>query len=139
MSARLRATGSYERRGQPSRVRDRAAERRAIELSIAEQRATAERLLEQLHTAEPVPFSEFPLLDAEARDLLLRLVADGQAVGQDALGQRRTPDDPVSVVSLDGGLRVEVVPAPNAPAVRLEMRDGVLTGPAHRIRVRAVS
>lgn len=130
ISPRLRATGSYERRGQPSRVRDRAAERRAIAEAVATQRVAAERLREQLLGERPAPISEFPIVDPDARLLLLQLAGD-------ALGRRRRPDERITATSLDGAYLVEVEPDPEGTAA-LAMPDGVLTGPAHRIRIGAV-
>lgn len=132
ISPRLRATGSYERRGSPSRVRDRSAERRAIELTVAAERAAADRILVQLQAGEPVPIGQLPLVDAEARTLLLQLLADG-------LAQRRRVDESISTVSIDGGFRVEVVPVTDADVTVVRMSDGTLAGPAHRVRVRAAS
>lgn len=129
ISPRLRATGSYERRGQPSRVRDRAAERRVIAEAVAAQRVAAGRLREQLLGERAVPISEFPIVDPDARLLLLQLAGD-------ALGQRRQPDEAITATSLDGAYLVEVEPDPVETAA-LTMPDGVLTGPAHRIRIGA--
>ncbi|MDM4764264.1 TIGR02677 family protein [Galbitalea sp. SE-J8] len=127
ISPRLRATGSYERRGQPSRVRDRAAERRAIARAVEAQRVAADRLSAQLVADEPGTIADVELVDPAARALLLHLLGD-------ALAQRRDPLETVTVASLDGAYRVEVEPHPDAVA-SLAMPDGVLTGPAHRIRI----
>lgn len=127
ISPRLRATGSYERRGSPSRVRDRERERRAIAEAVAAQRIAVERLQEQLLGEQPAPISDFPIVDADARLMLLQLAGD-------ALGQRRQPGETITARSLDGAYLVEVQPDPDGTAA-LTMPDGVLTGPAHRIRI----
>lgn len=128
ISPRLRATGSYERRGQPSRVRDRAAERRAIAHSVEVARIATERLRDQLLTEAQVPVGDFPITDPDARAFLLQLLGD-------ALSQRRTPAEPVEVTSIDGTYRIEVTPGLDA-STTLRLVDGWLTGPAHRVRVR---
>ncbi|RGE19248.1 TIGR02677 family protein [Leucobacter sp. wl10] len=127
ISPRLRATGSYERRGSLSRVRDRAAERRTIALAVETQRVELERLRTQLVTEEPAAIGDFPIVDAEARALLLQLLGD-------ALAQRRQPGDTVKARSLDGAFEIELHPAAGEESV-LELEDGALTGPAHRIRI----
>ena len=131
ISPRLRATGSYERRGAPSRVRDRAAERRAIAHTIEAQRVELARLRAQLIHESPAAIGEFPLIDAEARTLLLELLGD-------ALAQRRHLGDPVATRSIDGSYEVEVYPADVGESL-LVMPDGVLVGPAHRIWIREAS
>ena len=128
VSPRLRATGSYERRGQPSRVRDRAADRRAIQLSLEAERVATERLRSQLITDKQMPIGAFPIAEPEARAFLLQLLGD-------ALAQRRTPDEHVEVTSIDGTYRIEVTPDFSATTT-LRLIDGWLTGPSHRVRVR---
>ena len=128
ISPRLRATGSYERRGAPLRVRDRAGERRAIALAVEGQRVQLARLRAQLLSDEPTLIGEFRLADADARALLLQLLGD-------ALGQRQHPGDRVATRSIDGAYDVEVDPGGAGESV-LVMPDGVLVGPAHRIRIR---
>lgn len=127
ISPRLRATGSYEKRGAPSRVRDRAAERRAIALAVEAQRIELERLRAQLVTDQPAVIGEFPLVDADARALLLHLLGD-------ALAQRRRPSEAVTTRSIDGVFDVELHPDDSAESV-LTMEDGLLAGPAHRLRI----
>jgi uncharacterized protein (TIGR02677 family) len=127
ISPRLRATGSYERRGTPSRVRDRTAERRTIALAVEAQRVELERLRAQLIGDEPAGIGDFPLVDAEARTVLLHLLGD-------ALAQRRDPLDVVTTMSIDGVFEVELYPDGTTESV-LAMDDGVLAGPAHRIRI----
>lgn len=131
VSPRLRATGSYERRGKPTSIRDRSAERLTIARAVDQQRVLAERLREQLIRETPTPIGALPITDPEARDLLLHLLAD-------ALAQRETPAAPVATTSIDGAFRVEVTPDLDGTTA-LQLRDGRLAGPGHRIRVRAAS
>lgn len=128
ISPRLRATGSYERRGSSPRVRDRAAERRAIAQAVEDRRLDAQRVARQLLVDEPVPVGDYPLTDPQARDILLQLLTD-------ALGQRQRPADAVTARSLDGNYLVEVQPV-TAGRTTVALCDGTLTGPAHRIRIR---
>jgi uncharacterized protein (TIGR02677 family) len=129
ISPRLRATGSYERRGAPARMRDRAAERRTVSLALEQRRVDAERLAGQLLRDEPAPIGEFPVVDPEARAALLHLVGD-------ALAQRRRPGESVTTTSLDGAYLIDVQPSVSGESM-LVMADGVLVGPAHRVRIRA--
>lgn len=129
ISPRLRRTGSYERRGPGSRVRDRATERLAIQRAVAGAQADAERIAAQLVTDAPVRLGDVPVVDAEGRAALLHLVAD-------ALGTRRRPEEAVSIDSLDGAFTVAVVPPDSEARDALVLDDGVLTGPAHLVHIR---
>ena len=108
-------------------MRDRAAERRAIELAVEAQRIELEHLRAQLIADEPAAIGEFPLMDADARALLLHLVGD-------ALAQRRRPSEAVTTRSIDGVFEVELHPDESGESV-LAMEDGVLVGPRHRVRI----
>lgn len=91
------------------------------------QRVELERLRAQLITEKPEAIGDFPLVDAEARALLLHLLGD-------ALAQRRQSADAVKTRSIDGAFEIELYPDGRTVSV-LDMSDGVLMGPGHRIRV----
>lgn len=127
ISPRLRATGSWEKRGTAARVRDRSAERRAIELAIADREAALDAVREQLLTEQPVRLDQLRITEPAALAAFLGLV--GQA-----LGRRRTPAETVRVPSLDGAFVITIEPG-EGELVPLTTPMGVLSGPPHRIGI----
>ena len=129
ISPRLRATGSWEKRGAQARVRDRGADRRTIELAMADRQATLDAVRAQLLTDGPVTLDALRITEPDALAAFLALV--GQA-----LGRRRSPRDTVRVPSLDGTFVVTIEPGPtHTGLVTLETPMGLLRGPAHRIGI----
>ena len=133
ISPRLRATGSYERRGPGARVRDRGDERRAIALALADRQAALDAVRAQLLTDGPVTIDRLAITAPEALAAFLGLA--GQA-----LGRRRHPAETVRVASLDGQFTITLVPAADgAPVVVLDTPMGELRAPAHRIGIESVA
>lgn len=131
ISPRLRATGSWEKRGAQARVRDRSAARRAIELAIADREAAIDAVRGQLITEGPLRLDELRITEPQVLAAFLTLV--GQA-----LGGRRNPTETVRVPSLDGAFVVTIEPATEqAGLVTLTTPMGELSGPAHRIGIEA--
>lgn len=131
ISPRLRATGSYERTGRPTQVRDRSAARLLLAETTERRDRDLEAVRAQLITHEPVLLSGFDHLDPAAFDYLLRVVGD-------ALTNRRK-NEPMTVRSLDGLLNIRLSPAqstgPERPLVELATVNGVLRGPEHRFEI----
>lgn len=132
ISPRLRATGSWERRGAPARVRDRAAEKRAIALALEERQAALDAVRGQLLTDGPVPLDELRVRSPEALQAFLGLV--GQA-----LGRRRGLDEAVRLASLDGAFVITLQSGPAEPLVTLDTESGRLAAPRHLIGIEAAS
>jgi uncharacterized protein (TIGR02677 family) len=128
ISPRLRATGSYERRGSPNRVIDRSEQRR----SLAEQ---AEREAEQtaqarhrLATSGETRLSQLGQLDRHAFRLFLQLLGDALAA--------KSPDQKETVTTTsDGTILVRLALIDDAEPVSVETLDGVLRGPDHVIEI----
>ena len=128
ISPQLRKTGSYERRGKPSQVKDRSAAkerlRRQAELEAAET-AEARR---RLRTSEPTLLSNLDVLDPRAFRLFIRLLGD-------ALAARAPGDTEVRTVTNDGSLEVRLRLVPDGGTATIKTEDGVLTGPEHMIEI----
>ena len=128
ISPQLRKTGSYERRGKPSQVKDRSAAkerlRRQAELEAAET-AEARR---RLRTSEPTLLSNLDVLDPRAFRLFIRLLGD-------ALAARAPGDTEVKTVTNDGSLEVRLRLVPDGGTATIKTEDGVLTGPEHVIEI----
>jgi uncharacterized protein (TIGR02677 family) len=128
ISPQLRRTGAYERRGKPSQVRDRSAERdflrRKAELEGA-QTAAARR---HLRTAGPTLLSNLGVLDPWAFRLFLALLGD-------SLAARKPGDTEVKTVTSDGTLEVRLSLVPAGGMATIRTADGLLTGPEHIIEI----
>jgi uncharacterized protein (TIGR02677 family) len=131
ISPRLRETGSYERRGQPNRVADRSASRRALaelaEFEAAQTAAARARLV----TEGPVPLSRLAGpdgLDPQAFRLFLAVLGD-------ALSGRVPGESESSAITGDGTMEVRLKLVDPDTVVRIPTTDGVLCGPEHEIEI----
>jgi uncharacterized protein (TIGR02677 family) len=128
ISPQLRKTGSYERRGKPSQVRDRSAGRELLRLQAgqeAEQTAEARR---RLHTSEPTLLSGLDVLDPRAFRLFLSLLGD-------ALAARSPGDLEVKTVTSDGTMEIRLCLVADGGTALIRTEDGLLTGPEHIIEI----
>jgi uncharacterized protein (TIGR02677 family) len=128
ISPQLRKTGTYERRGQPNRVRDRSAERDFLRRQAESEAAQTAAARRRLRTAGPTLLSDLDVLDARAFRLFLALLGD-------ALAARAPGDTEVKTVTSDGTLEVRLSLVPDGGTVAIRTADGVLTGPEHIIEI----
>ncbi|WP_329100451.1 TIGR02677 family protein [Micromonospora sp. NBC_01699] len=128
ISPRLRRTGSYERRGAPTRVIDRSQQRRLLAEHTEREAAQTARARAALVTPGPVALSRLGELDSAEFRLFLQLLGD-------ALATRRPDSREVVTATSDGTLQVRLVLVDQAEPVRIVTRDGVLTGPEHLIEI----
>ncbi|MFC5747696.1 TIGR02677 family protein [Actinomadura rugatobispora] len=127
VSARLRASGRYARRGAPRRVRDRAAERELLAREVAAEREQTEAARRRLATGRPTRLSDLGKLDRQEFRLFLRLLGDALAAGPPG------PDGVIRTRTSDGALAVMLEPVDGLAEVVTE--DGVLRGPDHEITI----
>ena len=128
ISPQLRKTGSYERRGQPSQVKDRSAARELLRRQAeheAEQTTEARR---RLRTSGPALLSDLDVLDPRAFRLFHSLLGDALAVCAPG-------DTEVKTVTSDGSLEVRLRLVPDGGTATIKTEDGVLTGPEHLIEI----
>ncbi len=128
ISPRLRRTGSYERRGRPTRIVGREEGRRLLADRVsqeAEQTAAARALLA---TGHPVRFSQLRELDADAFRLFLALLSD-------ALSARRPREREVSVTTADGSLGVRLIALPDPAWAEIRTSTGSFRGLDHLIEI----
>jgi uncharacterized protein (TIGR02677 family) len=128
ISPQLRRTGTYERRGKPSQVKDRSADRELLRRRAeqeAEQTAEARR---RLRTGGPTFLSDVDVLDPRAFRLFLSLLGD-------ALAARSPGDTEVKTITNDGSMEVRLRLVPDGGAATIKTEDGVLTGPEHVIEI----
>jgi uncharacterized protein (TIGR02677 family) len=128
ISPQLRKTGTYERRGQPSQVRDRSAARELLRRRAEEEAAQTAKARRRLCTSGPTFLSDLDVLDPRAFRLFLSLLGD-------ALAARAPGDAEVRTVTSDGSLEVRLRLVPDGGPATIKTEDGVLTGPEHVIEI----
>ncbi|WP_207632114.1 TIGR02677 family protein [Occultella kanbiaonis] len=131
VSPQLRRTGSYERRGRPHRVTDRAQAKAMLAVRMREESEQTAAARRRILTGGPVPLSAFTELDTEAFRLFLALLGDGVAA-------LRPGVETAQVDTSDGGLRLVIARLPDAPEATLRTLDGTLTGPDHLVDITLV-
>lgn len=128
ISPRLRRTGSYERRGRPTQVVDRAEQRRHLAELTARESAEVARARAALATTHPVRLSTLGTLDPGAFRLFLGLLGD-------ALTARVPGTREVRTTTSDGSMAVRLTVLDGAPEMRLHTPDGVFSGPDHLVHI----
>ena len=128
ISPQLRKTGTYERRGKPSQVKDRSADRELL-CRQAEQEATqTAEARRRLRTSGLTLLSDLDVLDPRAFRLFLSLLGY-------ALAARAPGDTEVKTVTNDGSLEVRLRLVPDGGTATIKTEDGVLIGPEHVIEI----
>ena len=128
VSPQLRRTGTYERRGKPSQVRDRSADREQLRRQADREAAETAAARRRLRTDGPTLLSDLDVLDPQAFRLFLALLGDALAV-------RRPGDTEVKTVTSDGTLEVRLSLVPDGGTAAIVTADGLLTGPEHIIEI----
>ncbi|MDN5930235.1 MAG: TIGR02677 family protein [Pseudonocardia sp.] len=128
ISPRLRKTGSYERRGKPSRVADRSEQRRHLAELAAREAAELTAARAALATERPVRLSDIGTLDVDAFRLFLGLLGD-------ALTALTPGRHEVSTSTSDGSMAVRLTVLPSAREVAIHTPDGVFRGPDHLVHI----
>jgi uncharacterized protein (TIGR02677 family) len=128
ISPRLRRTGSYERRGRPSRVVDRSAERAHLaDLARRESVETAAARA-ALATSHPTRLSDLGELDPMAFRCFLALLGD-------ALSARVPGRRVVETTTSDGTMSVRLTALDDGRRTEIRTPDGSLRGPDHLIEI----
>jgi len=125
VSARLRRTGSYQRRG-PSPSTDRSRGRAELAARMDAERAETAAARARLATGRPLRLSDLAV-DADTFPLLLRVLGDALA----ATG----PDGVAETTTTDGTLLVRLEPAGDGRLAELHTPGGVLRGPDHMLTI----
>ena len=128
ISPRLRRTGSYERRGKPSRVTDRSEQRRHLAALAEREAAELAAARAQLVSEHPVRLSDIGRLDTDAFRLFLGLLGD--ALTALTPGRRE-----VSATTSDGSMAVRLLVLDGAEQVAIATPGGVFRGPDHLVHI----
>jgi uncharacterized protein (TIGR02677 family) len=129
ISARLRSTGRYERRGAPARVKDRSAERTRLAEQVTAEREQAEAARRRLATDRPVRLSALGQLDQDEFRLFLRVLGDALSAGPAG------PDGVVTTRTADGTMEIVLRPLADGTVAEVVTTEGVLRGPDHEITI----
>ena len=128
ISPQLRKTGSYERRGRPNRVADRASQREMLAAQAAREAAETGAARARLRTDGPALLSELGTLDTRAFRLFLGLLGD-------ALSARSPGDTEVRTTTGDGSMEIRLSLVPGGKTVVIPTEDGELRGPQHLVEI----
>lgn len=128
ISPRLRRTGSYERRGRPNRIVDRAEQRHLLQQLAVREAAETALARALLATGRATRLSQLEELDSTAFGLFLTLLGD-------ALGTRRPGQREVTTTTTDGMLRVRLISLDGDARAAIRTPSGVLYGPDHLIEI----
>jgi uncharacterized protein (TIGR02677 family) len=129
ISARLRSTGRYERRGAPARIKDRSAERSRLAEQVTAEREQAEAARRRLATGRPARLSALGELDHDEFSLFLRILGDALSAGPAG------PDGVVTTRTTDGTLEIVLRPLTDGTVAEIVTTEGVLRGPDHEITI----
>ncbi len=128
ISPRLRRTGSYERRGRPSRVISRADGRRLLAERAATEAEQTAAARARLAMGRPIRLGQLGELDRDAFRLFLALLGD-------ALCARRPGEREIRTTTADGSLAVRLIALPNPAQVAIHTPAGVFRGADHVIEI----
>jgi uncharacterized protein (TIGR02677 family) len=129
VNPRLRATGSYARRGgAAARVRDRRNERAQLALQIAKESEEARRARSHLATGETTTLSAIGELDEGSFRYFLQLLGE-------ALATAASHDQPIHTTTGDGVVEIEMTPLPGERETQIRTTIGTFSGRDYRIRI----
>lgn len=129
IAPRLRATGRYQRRGGPSRVRDRSAEKEHLARQVAAQRAQTEAARRRLATGRPTRLSELGDLDTNEFALFLSLLGEALSAGPPG------SDGRIRARTADGTFEVTLRPLAGGRTAAIGTSDGTMYGPDHELTI----
>jgi uncharacterized protein (TIGR02677 family) len=127
ISARLRSTGRYERRGGPAKIRDRSAERRRLADQVTAEREQTDSARQRLATGCPARLSSLGELDHSEFSLFLRILGEALSAGPPG------PDGVVTTRTADGSMEIVLRPLDDGVVAEIKTTEGVLRGPDHEI------
>ncbi|MDF9816160.1 TIGR02677 family protein [Streptomyces sp. SPB162] len=128
ISPQLRRTGSYERRGKPRRVEDRAAPRRRLAEVAAKQAAEIAAARTRLVTDGVTRLSELGELDPVSFGLFLQLLGDALATWRPGMRHTRA-------TSNDGSMEIRLSALVDGTTAEIRTPGGTFRGPDHLIDI----
>lgn len=130
ISPRLRATGSYQKRGAPPKVQRRSREKILLARELAEETAEVRAARARLATGTPARLSELEQLDTQSFRLFLALIAEALAVADPS-----HPEKMVRTTTGDGSLEIELEPLSPDSHAQIDTPNGRFEGRDYRLRI----
>ncbi|MDJ0380158.1 TIGR02677 family protein [Streptomyces sp. G-G2] len=128
ISAQLRRTGSYERRGKPRKVEDRAEARRRLAEVAVKQAAEIAAARARLVTDGVTRLSGLGELDPVSFRLFLQLLGDALATWRPGMTH-------TVATSNDGSMEIRLTALADGSSAEVRTPGGVLRGPDHTIEI----
>jgi uncharacterized protein (TIGR02677 family) len=129
VNPKLRATGSYARRGgAAAQVRDRRQDKATLAQHIAEENEQARRARNRLATGETTTLSDIGQLDEGSFRYFLQLLGE-------ALATAENPHKPIHTTTGDGAIEIEMTPLPQAGQAKIHTSIGTFSGRDYQIRI----
>jgi uncharacterized protein (TIGR02677 family) len=128
ISARLRATGRYQRPGGPGPVTDRSQARQLLADLLESEHRQIDEARRRLATGHPTRLSDLGALDADEFRLFLELLSDVLSAGPPM-------DDGIHTISGDGSLEIQLVPTNDGAVAEIHTPDGVFQGADHVLTI----
>ena len=129
IAPRLRATGSYQKRGFPNRVADRSSARQHLAREIAAERAQTEEIRRKLATGFPARLRDMAEFGNQEFSFFLGLLGEALAAGPPGA------DGTIQTITTDGSLQVTLEPTADGAIAEIATPDGTLRGPDHTITI----
>lgn len=129
ISARLRVSGRYVRRGRPNDVIDRSREKALLVAAAAAEARQITAARRRLATGVRGRLSDLGALDVAEFGLFLDLLGEALAV-------KVEPDATVDVVSSDGTMQVTLEPTGDHTSATIMTATGTFSGPDHYVTIR---
>ena len=133
ITARLRMTGRYERRGGPARIRNRSDERRQLAEQVAAEREQTDAARQRLATGRAARLSSLGELDHGEFSLFLRVLGEALSAGPPG------PDGVIATRTADGAMEIVLRPVDDGTIAEIKTTEGVLRGPDHEITITDVT
>ena len=128
ISARLRATGRYQRPGFTRPVVDRGDALRLLAEQLESEREQTEAARRRLASGRPTRLSDLGTLDQDEFALFLALLGDALAAGPPT-------DEGVVTLTSDGSLEVRLVPMRDGSRAEIHTPVGIFRGEDHLITI----
>ncbi|MBL1259863.1 MAG: TIGR02677 family protein [Thiotrichaceae bacterium] len=128
INPRLRATGSYARRGAAAQIRDRSKEKTALAEQIARESEEARQARRLLATGETTTLSAIGKLDEGSFRYFLRLLGEALATAENS-------EAAILTTTGDGAIEIEMRPLAADQCANIHSPFGTFSGRDYQIRI----
>ncbi len=128
INPRLRATGSYARRGAAAKIRDRGKARAQLAWQIARESEQARQARRHLATGETTTLSAIGKLDEGSFRYFLQLLSE-------ALASADNTEAAIHTTTGDGAIEIEMEPLAADQRAQIHTPSGIFSGRDYQIRI----